>query len=150
MHNDNRSSGIAPHNAHGDACMYNYGLIGNCQTAALISTHGSIDWCCMPRPDSGPVFGRLLDPEGGHFSIEPAAGGKGRAQYLPNTNVLVTHIACDDGSAYRITDFCPRFEQYGRMYRPIALFRMVEPLHGTPVVKTVCRVVNGWETRKLG
>jgi len=125
--------------------MYNYGLIGNCQTAALVNTNGSIDWCCMPRPDSAPVFGRLLDPDGGYFCIEPAAGGKGNPHYLPNTNVLVTRITCDDGSAYRITDFCPRFEQYGRMYRPIAVFRIVEPLQGTPVVKTMCRVVNGWD-----
>lgn len=91
----------------------------------------------MPRPDSALVFGRLLDPDGGYFSIEPAAGGKGNAHYLPNTNVLV--------NAYCITDFCPRFEQYGRMYRPIAVFRIVEPLHGTPVVKVACRVVTGWD-----
>jgi GH15 family glucan-1,4-alpha-glucosidase len=125
--------------------MYNYGLIGNCQTAALINSNGSIDWCCMPRPDSAPVFGRLLDEDGGHFSIEPAGGGNGNPRYRPNTNVLVTDITCNDGSTYRITDFCPRFEQYGRIYRPIAVFRIVEPLHGTPVVKVACRVVTGWE-----
>lgn len=129
--------------------MYNYGLIGNCQTAALISSHGSIDWCCMPRPDSAPIFGRLLDADGGNFSIQPATvdGAKSNSDYLPNTNVLVTHITCRDGSAYQITDFCPRFEQYGRMYRPIAIFRIIEPLHGTPVIRAVCRMVNGWDKR---
>ena len=49
--------------------MYPYGLIGNCQMSALVSDRGSVDWMCLPRPDSPPVFGRLLDPEGGHFSI---------------------------------------------------------------------------------
>ncbi len=129
--------------------MYGYGLIGNCQAAALISARGSLDWCCMPRPDSAPIFGRLLDADGGHFSIEPVAGGSNHSEYLSNTNILLTRITCPDGSAYQITDFCPRFEQYGRMYRPIAVFRIVEPLQGIPVIKAVCRVVNGWSKQAV-
>ncbi len=125
--------------------MYDYGLIGNCQTSALVGATGAIDWLCMPRPDSAPVFGRLLDADGGHFAIESLQAATGAQSYLPNTNVLTTRVDCADGSAYRITDFCPRFEQHGRMYRPIALFRLVEPLTGSPTIKVVCRVVNGWE-----
>ena len=74
--------------------MYAYGLIGNCQASALVSGTGSIDWLCLPRPDSDPVFGRLLDPEGGHFAGEFASGPTvaTRQYYLENTNILVTEI----------------------------------------------------------
>ncbi|HXC63341.1 MAG TPA: trehalase-like domain-containing protein, partial [bacterium] len=78
--------------------MYPYGLIGNCQGSALVSLRGSIDWLCWPRPDSEPVFGRLLDPEGGGFSIQPEAGFKGSQAYVPNTNILVTRFDSPDGS----------------------------------------------------
>ena len=49
--------------------MYPYGLIGNFQISALISDHGSIDWLCLPRPDSPPVFDRILNPKGDTFQF---------------------------------------------------------------------------------
>ncbi|MFQ6130071.1 MAG: trehalase-like domain-containing protein, partial [Candidatus Hadarchaeaceae archaeon] len=49
-----------------------YGIIGNRQTAALISSKGSIDWCCFPRFDSPSVFAKILDNrKGGSFEIIP-------------------------------------------------------------------------------
>jgi len=132
--------------------MYPYGLVGNCQTSALIGANGSVDWLCAPRPDSPPVFGRLLDPEGGHFSIAAIASGiepTTHQRYLPNTNILLTTVTLPNGDAFQITDFCPRFEQYGRIYRPTALFRIVEPLQGTPVVRVSCRPVSGWEKQPV-
>ena len=128
--------------------MYQFGLIGNCQISALISAHGSIDWLCLPRPDSPPVFGRILDQEGGHFSIDPSvplSETTSKQHYLPNTNILVTTVSLPNGDAYQITDFCPRFLQYGRVYRPTALFRIVEPLSGTPSVRVCCKPVSGWD-----
>lgn len=124
--------------------MYPYGLIGNCQTAALISHEGSIDWLCFPRPDSPPVFGRILDEEGGHFSIQGMGKYSGQQVYLPNTTILKTTITNEDGSQFEITDFSPRFYQHGRVYRPISLFRIVRPLSGNPIIKVSCRPVNGW------
>jgi GH15 family glucan-1,4-alpha-glucosidase len=128
--------------------MYPYGLIGNCQTSALIGLNGAVEWMCAPRPDSPPVFGRLLDPEGGHFSIASAGSSPDittEQRYLPNTNILLTTVTSPNGDAFQITDFCPRFEQYGRIYRPAALFRLVEPLQGIPAIRVSCRPVSGWE-----
>lgn len=125
--------------------MYPYGLIGNCQASALIDKSGTIVWMCLPRPDSPPVFGKMLDDEGGHFSITAGEFSSSQQKYLPNTNILQTEIICKDGSEFRITDFCPRFEQHGRMYRPNALFRIVEPIKGVPSIRISCRPVIGWE-----
>jgi GH15 family glucan-1,4-alpha-glucosidase len=77
-----------------------YGLIGDCHTAALVSRSGSIDWCCLPRFDSGSTFGRLLDHErGGHCSIVPVAAGPAEYErrYLEDTLVLETTIRCPTG-----------------------------------------------------
>ncbi len=132
--------------------MYPYGLIGNCQAAALVKETGSIDWFCAPYPDSPPLLGRLLDPDGGHFSVSLAVPPNGEVTsvqyYLPNTNILVTTIHGDEG-AISITDFFPRFEQYGRMYRPISLFRIVEPISGTPRIQVSCRPVDGWSKKPV-
>ena len=128
--------------------MYQYGLIGNCQISALISDQGSLDWLCLPRPDSPPIFGRILDPEGGQFSIAPSvltSETTTKQHYLPNTNILVTTVSLPNGDAYQITDFCPRFLQYGRVYRPTALFRIVEPLSGSPSIRVSCKPVSGWD-----
>lgn len=127
--------------------MYPYGLVGNCHQSALIGVNGSVEWMCAPRPDSPPVFGRLLDPDGGQFSIAsplPPSALKTEQRYLPNTNILRTTVTLPNGDAFQITDFCPRFEQHGRMYRPAALFRLVEPLQGTPAIRVSCRPVSGW------
>ncbi len=125
--------------------MYHYGLIGNCQTAALIHESGSLDWLCLPRPDSPPIFGKLLDKDGGAFSIETELKATYNQAYIPNTNILVTFVNQIDGSTLKITDFCPRFQQHGRTYRPMSIFRIVEPISGNSQIKVSCRPIIGWE-----
>ena len=50
-----------------------YGLIGDLETAALVSRDGAVDWLCVPRFDSGAIFAALLgDSENGHWTIQPA------------------------------------------------------------------------------
>lgn len=124
--------------------MYSYGLIGNCQTSALVSNQGSIDWLCLPRPDSPPVFGKILDPDGGCFSIEGTGKFSGTQSYFSNSVVLKTTITNADGSQFEITDFSPRFNQHGRIYRPIAIFRIVKPIKGNPSILVKCKPVEGW------
>ncbi|TDW79513.1 glycoside hydrolase family 15 protein [Kribbella sp. VKM Ac-2566] len=51
-----------------------YGLVGDTRTAALVSSDGSVDWLCVPRFDSAPIFGRLVGgPAAGRFRLGPAA-----------------------------------------------------------------------------
>jgi len=78
-----------------------YALISDCHAAALVSRRGSIDWCCMPRFDSEPCFGRLLDWErAGYCSITPAQGGFDcTRRYLEDTMVLCTRVDTETGSA---------------------------------------------------
>ena len=83
-----------------------YGLIGDCHAAALISREGSIDWCCLPRFDSGSAFGRLLDAsQGGHCVIRPVSDGPFQAsrEYLEDTLVLQTTLTGSAGEI-RLTD----------------------------------------------
>jgi GH15 family glucan-1,4-alpha-glucosidase len=130
--------------------MYPYGAIGNCHINALIKDSGSIDWLCLPRPDSPPIFGKILDPQGGHFSISSPDGAKGVPRYVSNTNILETTVVQKNGAEYKIIDFCPRFEQYGRMYRPPTLIRKVIPIKGSPSIQVECKPVDGWSKNPLG
>ncbi len=114
------------------------GLVGNCQFSALVERSGSVVWCCLPRFDSEPVFATLLDhAAGGSFLVGPAEPAMGTQRYLPNSNVLETRFDAPGGS-FRVVDFAPRFVEHGRMFRPTQLFRIVEPLEGTPRIRVVC------------
>lgn len=120
------------------------GLIGNCHVSALVDAAGAIVWSCLPRFDSEPVFSRLLDAEkGGWFSISAAGGVLGSQKYVENTNVLETRFETADG-AFRILDFCPRFLQFDRSFRPSKILRIVEPLAGTPRISVRCEPTKGW------
>ncbi|HEY2725031.1 MAG TPA: glycoside hydrolase family 15 protein [Pseudonocardiaceae bacterium] len=85
-----------------------HGLIGDLQTAALVSTGGSIDWFCCPRFDSPSVFGALLDVrEGGCFRLAPTHGDVTTRQlYFPDSAVLITRFMTADGVG-EVTDFMP-------------------------------------------
>jgi GH15 family glucan-1,4-alpha-glucosidase len=85
-----------------------YGLIGDMRTAALVGLDGAIDWCCLPRFDSGSIFGALLDPaRGGTWFVRPIAPWTSTQRYLPRTNVLETTFTTADGATIAVTDFMP-------------------------------------------
>jgi len=85
-----------------------YGLIGDTQTAALVSTEGSIDWLCFPRFDSGACFAALLGhPNHGRWRITPGAiVRKVSRRYRGPSLILETEFTTDAGTV-RLIDFMP-------------------------------------------
>ena len=85
-----------------------HGLIGDLQTAALVTTDGSIDWFCSPRFDSPSVFASLLDRDkGGRFRIAPESDDYVTKQlYFPDTAILITRFMTQDGVG-EVVDFMP-------------------------------------------
>jgi GH15 family glucan-1,4-alpha-glucosidase len=86
----------------------NYALVGDCHTAALVGSDGSIDWLCLPRFDSGACFAALLGgPEHGRWLLAPVgkAGGV-RRKYRGHSLILETEFDTEGGSV-RIIDFMP-------------------------------------------
>jgi GH15 family glucan-1,4-alpha-glucosidase len=81
----------------------NYGLLADCNSAALVDRDGSIDWLCVPRYDSDAVFARLLDPDAGHWSIRPSRPYRAERRYLPGTLVVETTFTTDTGQV-RLSD----------------------------------------------
>jgi GH15 family glucan-1,4-alpha-glucosidase len=90
------------------ALIEDYGLIGDLQTAALVSRHGCIDWLCFPRFDSGACFAALLgDEENGRWSLAPATPvTRASRRYRPDTLVLETELETAEGTV-RLIDFMP-------------------------------------------
>lgn len=119
--------------------QYQQGIIGNCAYLAHINNEADVSWMCWPKFDSSFIFGNLLDDEkGGHFYIKPHHEEFETHQYyIPNTNILCTEFNAPDGK-FRITDLAPRFRQYGRHFKPLMLFRKIEPLEGNPEIVISC------------
>ena len=109
-------------------------LIGNCSVGALVDAQARIVWACLPRFDGDPTFCALLQPDGdfGFFAIELADFERAEQHYLENTAIVVTRLIDRHGGAVEVTDFAPRFGQYGRMFRPTMLVRRVERIAGNP------------------
>jgi GH15 family glucan-1,4-alpha-glucosidase len=107
-----------------------HGLIGDLQTAALVTTDGSIDWFCCPRFDSPSVFGSLLDADkGGYFRIAPDRDDYVTKQlYFPDTAILITRFMTPDGVG-ELLDFMPVIE--GKATGRHRLVRMLRVARGT-------------------
>jgi len=88
-----------------------HGIIGDLQTAALVTSDGTVDFFCCPRFDSPSVFCSLLDEEkGGYFRISPVGDSYVSKQlYLPNTAMLITRFMTQDGVG-EVLDFMPVIE----------------------------------------
>ena len=108
-----------------------YGLLGDGQSAALVSRTGSIDWCCLPRFDSGSCFGRLIDWEkGGHFSITPVSGAlEASRSYRGESMVLETRFTGEGGEAVLID--CLTMTRKGPSGTGPQILRVIEGVRGS-------------------
>ena len=110
-----------------------YGIIGNCRSAALISKTGSIDWCCLPEFDSSSVFAKLLDEEiGGSFSFTVNDNYEVKQQYIEHTALLLTSFS-DGENAFEVYDFMPRYHNVeGGYHAPPEIVRYIKLISGRP------------------
>ncbi len=110
-----------------------YGIIGNCRSAALVSKRGSIDWCCLPEFDSPSVFAKLLDTEiGGSFEILVDETYSISQWYKPNTALLITKFS-DGDNIFELRDFMPRYHNAdGSYHAPPEIIRYVKHIKGNP------------------
>jgi alpha,alpha-trehalase len=111
-----------------------YGLLADCNSAALVDRGGAIEWLCMPRYDSDAIFARILDPDAGHWTIRPAGPFEVERRYLDGTLVIETTFTTGDGVA-RLTDALvfpagQRGHELG-LDVPHELLRSVEGVSGT-------------------
>ncbi len=83
-----------------------YAAIGDGRSVALVGRDGSIDWLCWPRFDSPSLFGRILDPDAGHWRIAPVAPFRAERRYIEDTNVLQTRFITQAGTVV-LTDLMP-------------------------------------------
>ncbi len=115
---------------------YNYGIIGNCSSAALITDDASIVWLCLPYFDSPSVFAQILDKEkGGFFKIIPSNLVSSKQEYIVDTAILKTTFTTTDG-IFEINDYMPRFatprDEY---YYPSEVHRKLRVLSGSPKMR---------------
>jgi len=116
------------------------GIVGNSSVSALIDAAGEMCWACLPRVDADAVFCSLLRErrdaqDFGFFAVELAERAHAEQAYVPHTPILVTRLVDASGGAVEITDFAPRFRQFGRLFCPAQLVRMIRPLAGSPKLR---------------
>jgi GH15 family glucan-1,4-alpha-glucosidase len=109
-------------------------VIGNGRTAALLDRKSRIVWWCFPRFDSDPIFCRLLSggEEKGFTDVLLDRFATAQSAYVRNTATVSTTLIDEAGASVRITDFAPRYANFGRISRPPQLVRKIEPITGLP------------------
>jgi len=115
-----------------------YGVIGNCRTAALVSKKGSIDWFCLPDFDSPSIFAKLLDEEkGGSFHFQVSEEYTITQNYHGHTNILLTRFESPD-HGFIVFDYMPRYRtEELRYYMPPEIHRYIRVIKGQPVVRVI-------------
>lgn len=128
----------------------NLAAIGNCAVSALLDPCGRYVWACAPRVDGDPIFSALLSggdagaAPTGVWSIDIEDQAHAEQHYERNTAIVRTTLTDANGASLEIVDFCPRYRQHNRIYRPVAFARIVRPIKGAPRIRVRLRVAAGW------
>ena len=80
-----------------NTAIADYALLSDRHSSALVDRSGSVEWLSFPRFDSPSVFGRLLSPDAGHWSITPSGEWTSARRYLDRTLVLETTFTTATG-----------------------------------------------------
>ena len=128
-----------------------YALIGDCETAALVSRGGSIDWLCWPRFDSDACFAALLGrPEHGRWLLAPAKPAAGvTRRYRGDTLILETDFETADG-AVTVIDFMPPRSGAPDIVRIVVGRSGQVAMHGELIIRFDYGCVVPWVTRLDG
>lgn len=117
-----------------------YGVIGNCTSAALVARDGTIEWCCLPFFDSQAIFAGILDKDkGGSFALKVSPAYTIEQRYIAKTNILKTTYA-DGPDRFEVLDFMPRYKRRAQYYHcPPDIIRYIRHISGKPEVGFVYR-----------
>jgi GH15 family glucan-1,4-alpha-glucosidase len=115
-------------------------LIGNCTVGVLVDPRGTWTWGCLPRFDGDPMFCSLMNPRAdnrdrGYFAVELTDLEQVQQSYERNTAILLTRLHDRRGGVVEVIDFAPRFYQFGRMFCPTTLVRIVRRVSGSPRIR---------------
>ena len=128
-----------------------YALVGDCQTAALVGTDGSVDWLCLPRFDSPACFAALLGtPDNGRWRIAPAGEVTAtRRRYVDDSLVLETEFTTADG-VVAVIDFMPVRDVVPDLVRVVEGRRGTVPVKSELVIRTDYGSVVPWVQKHDG
>ena len=130
-------------------------LIGNGTIGCLVDPRGEIVWGCFPRFDGDPAFCSLLqertsEEDFGFFAVELVDQARAEQEYLANTPILITRLYDRGGGCIEVTDFAPRFYQYGRLFCPMMLVRQMKRIAGNPRLRLRLRPAHEYGRHRAG
>jgi GH15 family glucan-1,4-alpha-glucosidase len=135
--------------------LHELALIGNCTIGVLVDGRARMSWGCFPRFDGDPTFCSLLRSDRndaddfGHFTIEIENYASSDQHYVRNTAALCTRMFDKDGGAVEITDFAPRYRQFGRVFAPMMLVRQIRPISGNPRIRIKLRPARDYGSQPM-
>lgn len=118
--------------------LHDSGLVGNSRTSALIDSHGRFVWWCFPVFDSQPLCNALTSPccqkadETGFIDVLFEKVRNKDQYYVRNTPILVTRFADNAHNVIETVDFAPCYIQYGRLFTPPVIIRIIRKVAGRP------------------
>ncbi|NUW29938.1 glycoside hydrolase family 15 protein [Nonomuraea sp. SMC257] len=115
-----------------------HALLGDCRSAALVTSDGSVDWLCVPRFDSPSIFARMLDENAGYWSVRPVRHTEVTRRYLDGSLVLETTFHGPDGTAVLVDALALGHRERGHAMgasSPGVLLRQVTCVEGQVTVE---------------